>query len=145
VDVSDLSHETLDGSAPAMITCEFENGQRRVCTITAAEAARLEESGVDVTKLRGRVWFGVKRVVRRLLPWAAGILIGSLVLPALTKQWSDRQGMLALKQQITSEISSKSVRGFSAAYRGASEGAKGLSSIYKAEDAWDVDVGSINA
>src|SRR4051812_11922852 len=126
MEVSDLSTEPIEGNAPVGITCTFEDGRRRMCTVTAAEAARLAEEGIDVTTRPRRVWLrlsGVGRLVRKLLPWAAGLLIGSLVLPAVTKQWSDRQGALALKQQLVGDITSKSTAARVGSYNAAQQGA----------------------
>lgn len=59
---------------------------------------------------RGALW-----ITRKLGKWVLISVIGALVVPALTKQWSDRQKELELKRDLASDIGSSSFSAFAAA------------------------------
>jgi hypothetical protein len=102
--VSDISQAPVDGDAAASITCIFEDGSKCTLTVTAAEADHLAKAGSATSSRSSRFWFWSRRAAKRALPWVAGLLLGSLVLPALTKQWADRQASQAIKQRIVNEV-----------------------------------------
>ena len=52
---------------------------------------------------------GGKRNWKTALWWGLGLVVASLILPAATKQWSDRQAALTLKSGLISEISKSTV------------------------------------
>lgn len=59
------------------------------------------------TDVRVRGIYGIGRLTRRgrrIVLALLGFLIASLVVPAATKQWSDRSGELALKKELVSQI-----------------------------------------
>jgi hypothetical protein len=119
---SDLSQNPIEGDAPATVICEFEDGQRRKLTVTTQELDALLNRGTDVTRPWARIGRWSARVVRKALPWAAGILLGSLAIPAITKQWSDRQGALAIKQQVVTSLTRDAVAAYRIGYRRAQAG-----------------------
>ena len=51
-------------------------------------------------------WYArLARALPRAIPWIATIVIGSLLVPAITKQWSDRSRELEIKTAMVREIS----------------------------------------
>src|SRR4051812_38807813 len=121
---SDLSGRPLESDAPTTITCHFSDGQRRRLTVTSVEAAQLATKGVDLTRRYQRIARRIGVVARKALPWVAGVVIGSLVLPAVTKQWSDRQSIMAIQARLASDITSKPYAAWTATYRETAKGTK---------------------
>jgi hypothetical protein len=113
----------------------FSDGKRRLVTVSAAEAARLE-GGRDLTTLRNRVWAHARAFLRRALPWIVGLLVGSLVLPALTKQWSDRQAASAIRQSIFQELDEQSTVATARAESAMSSHRQDERATAKATDSW---------
>ena len=97
VDKSDLSGSLIEPDAKAEIIIRSVDGRARRITVTAAEAANLTSIGKPI----GGPWRGIKAFVlrnwRAAAWWAFGIAVVSLLLPAATKQWGDRQAALTLK------------------------------------------------
>ena len=116
-DRSDLSGAVLDGDAPSHVTLLTDDGAQLTLRMTAAERADLESKGIVVRGPRARILRWIKTIGRKSVPWALGLLIGSLALPALTRQWSDRQAALELKNALITDVSTSSVGTYLAARR----------------------------
>ena len=116
-DRSDLSGAVLDGDAPSHVTLLTDDGAQRTLRVTAAERAELESKGTVVKGSRARVLRWIRMMARKSVPWALGLLIGSLAFPALTRQWSDRQAALELKDALIADVSTSSVAAYIAARR----------------------------
>src|SRR5919108_3209422 len=52
-----------------------------------------------------------------VLKWVLGLFLASLILPALTKQWSDRQQVLNIEDSLITDVSRESVQAFTGAQR----------------------------
>jgi len=105
---SDISGDPIEPDAPATLVARFEDGTRRRLTVTSAEAATYRKRGTDETKRRQRFWAFVRPRVWKFVFWAAALVVASLVIPAATKQWSDRQEALALKAALVTDIAQDS-------------------------------------
>jgi hypothetical protein len=102
---SDLSGEPIDGGSAVQIAVSFRDGRRQRLTVTSVEADELAGKGTDASSIwrRSRAW--IRAHLSALLKWGAALLIASLVIPAATKQWSDRSKALELKNSIITSIS----------------------------------------
>jgi hypothetical protein len=58
----------------------------------------------DLTTSDGSRRDRAAKALTRTGKWLAAILVASLILPALTAQWADRQNELALKEKLVSEL-----------------------------------------
>jgi hypothetical protein len=68
------------------------------------DARPVTEPAVEVAK--PAPWYArLARALPRAIPWIATIVIGSLLVPAITKQWSDRARELEIKTALVREIS----------------------------------------
>jgi hypothetical protein len=67
-------------------------------------ARPVTEPAVEVAK--PAPWYArLARTLPRAIPWIATIVVGSLLVPAITKQWSDRARELEIKTALVREIS----------------------------------------
>jgi hypothetical protein len=115
VPASDISGNPIEPDAPATIVARFEDGTRRQLTVTSAEAATYRERGTNVTKWRHRAVAFLGWNPRKLVLWAAALYVASLVIPAATKQWSDRQEALALKAALVVDLTEASSKTYATA------------------------------
>lgn len=106
---SDISGKPIDPDRPSHVTVRLPDGTRRRITITAAEADGLKEKGEAVSGL----WLG--RVAMRNWKTVAALIVASVLVPAATRQWSDRQSILTVKQSLITEVSDGAVAGIRAA------------------------------
>jgi hypothetical protein len=99
---SDLSGNELGGgNAPATITVRLPDGRQRELRVAVDEAAKLAGKGRAVP-----AWGRIPglRPVGRLVKWAVVLFVASLLIPALTKQWTDRSKELETKSAIATKI-----------------------------------------
>jgi hypothetical protein len=97
-------------------TCRLDDGRQIRRTFTAAEAdefARGEEDGPV-----NRLWYWLERHRKGLAKGLSAflvLLLGSLAIPAATRQWSDRQEALALKGDLLVDLTGPSSRAYARA------------------------------
>jgi hypothetical protein len=133
---SDLSGDPLNGDQATSIRIRFEDGHTRSLKVSSQEADELSNKGTEANRLRARVGrIGGSKPVK----WLAVTIAAALIFPALTKQWSDRQAELTLKNSMVTDIS----EGVETAYVGArdvvySTGSyiQGLEARNKTLEAW---------
>lgn len=109
---SDISGAVIDGDAGETMVGVFADGTRRQLTLTRDEATHLRAQGVDQTTWWRRAIALVRTNAKRFMFWALALFIGSLAVPAATKQWSDRQQANAVRAEIIKEISIGSAQAF---------------------------------
>jgi hypothetical protein len=112
METSDISGEQISRDDPASLICTFEDGRRRRLRVTREEAADFATKGVDETRLLDRAGTAVKKRMWKVVFWALALLTGSLAIPALTKQWADRQQELTLKSDLITDVSRASAQAF---------------------------------
>lgn len=84
-------------------TCRFDDGRKIRQTFTTAEADEFASAGEDISGVWG--WVGRHRGgLAKGLGAMFVLLLGSLAIPAATRQWSDRQQALALKADLVVEF-----------------------------------------
>jgi hypothetical protein len=106
---SDLSGKELAGSDDAVsITLRFPDGRRRVLHVAANEADDLATKGRALPDVLRRAWSWLWGRTVRFGKWAVVLVVASLVIPALTKQWTDRSKELETKSAIVTKISESS-------------------------------------
>ncbi len=102
---SDWTDEPLEPDAETEITVALPEGKRRRLKVRADEVETLSEKGSDASSS----WSGV----RRYLSWKGffkvsftvlALVVGSLVLPAVTKQWSDRTNANAIRSEVALDV-----------------------------------------
>ena len=79
---------------------------------------------------------GIGRRAAKLVPWVLALAVTGLVVPAATKQWSDRGEERRIKDEMGSAIDSGSQRAFSAALRTAQTAGGDVAAQTAAVDAW---------
>jgi len=109
---SDVSGAPIEPDASANIVALFEDGTRRRLTVRSAEAVALSQRGTDETTWLLRASAFLASNAKKIVFWALALLVGSLAIPAATKQLSDRQQATALKSEIITEISRASAEAF---------------------------------
>jgi hypothetical protein len=112
---SDLNNEPVDAGRAASIDVAFSDGRKRRLVVTVAQAEELASKGRNISSAarRGLAWF--RRHVGGFFKWAAVLLVASLVIPAATKQWSDRTQALRLKEGMITDISGAASDAFNSA------------------------------
>jgi hypothetical protein len=99
---SDLSGDPLNGDQATNIRVRFEDGHTRSLKVSNQEADELSNKGIDANRLRAKLArIGGSKPVK----WLAVTIAAALIFPALTKQWSDRQAELTLKNAMVTDIS----------------------------------------
>jgi hypothetical protein len=99
---SDLSGDPLNGDQATSIRIRFADGRTRSLKVSSQEADGLSTKGTDANRLRAKaVRIGGSKPVK----WLAVTIAAALIFPALTKQWSDRQAELTLKNTMVTDIS----------------------------------------
>ena len=106
---SDLSGEALGADRVELLRVS-SGGRSRILTVSALEAEQLLTKGKEAGKLRDAL-----PGLRKTALWLLALLVASWVLPALTRQWSDRQAELTLKTTLLTRMS----EGLSASIGGA--------------------------
>jgi hypothetical protein len=114
---SDLSGSPIEADTKAEVVVRLADGHARRLTVTASEAEDLAGKGIPVGGLRYGIRAFVVRNWKSVGWWAFGLLVATVLLPAATKQWSDRQAALALKNSLISEINTSSVKAWLAGER----------------------------
>jgi hypothetical protein len=99
---SDWTGEPLESAAEAEVTVNLPQGKRRRLKVRADEIDALSTRGSDATSFLSRV--------RARLSWKfsvttiAALIAGSLIFPALTKQWSDRTNANSIRSEVALDI-----------------------------------------
>lgn len=106
---SDLSGKSIDPLAKAEVVVRLADGKERRLTVTASEADKLSSAGIELGNKWGRMRAALSRNWKQFAWWAFGLLVASLILPAATRQWSDRQAALTLKSSVVTDVSKSSV------------------------------------
>lgn len=114
---SDLTGAPIDPAAKEEIVVRLADGKSRRLVVTAAEADELSSSGTDADNRWMRTKAAVGRNMRPFAWWAFALVVGSVLLPAATRQWSDRQAALTLKSSLVADVSKSSVTAVFAAQR----------------------------
>jgi hypothetical protein len=112
---SDLNNEIMDAGSAAEIDIAFSNGRKRRLVVTVAQAEELASKGINISSARWRGLAWSRRHVGGFFKWAAVLLVASLVIPAVTKQWSDRTQALRLKEGMITDISGAASDAFNSA------------------------------
>lgn len=112
---SDISGKPIDPDRPSHVTVRLPDGTRRRITITGAEADALKEKGEAVSGLWAPAAASAMRNWKAFVWWAFVLVVASILVPAATRQWSDRQSILTLKQLLITDISDGAVAGIRAA------------------------------
>jgi hypothetical protein len=106
---SDLSGKELAGSDDAVsITLRLPSGRRRVLQVAADEADNLAAMGQAPPDRLRRAWRWFWARFVRFGKWVVILIVASLLIPALTKQWTDRSKELETKSAIVTKISESS-------------------------------------
>jgi len=112
---SNLSGSPIEPDAKTKVLVRLADGRAWRLTLTSAEVGKLAAMGESVGGLWQRIAAFFIRNWRSFAWWAFGILIASVLLPAATKQWADRQAALTLKSSMTLDISKSAVSAVRAA------------------------------
>jgi hypothetical protein len=99
---SGLSGEVVPESEVQEVTVSLADGQIRRIQITADEASRILRYGRNLSPWWRRLAFGMRAPSAVLV----AAIIAGLVLPALTRQWSDRQREFDVKEALIQKINS---------------------------------------
>jgi hypothetical protein len=97
---SDLSLEDLKEDEAVKIRVMLEDGDGRELRVSKEEAQALTTRGTAISPWYTRVG----RSLYRPLAWLVALLIGSLLIPGVTKQWTDRPKELELKNSLVKQI-----------------------------------------
>lgn len=98
-------HRLMAEQPPVTVTVQFPDGARKRVNVTKGDAESLSRAGDDLSTWRRRSFFAAAK-------WICIAVATAVVLPALPKQWGDRQSGLALKGDLTNRISTGSVVAF---------------------------------
>ncbi len=147
VERSELSGQAIEGDAGRTVVVHLGGGRRTELRVTAQEADDLAAKGRDVTRRSHRALAWIRKRAWKVLVWGAGLLAASVVIPAATKQWSDRQAALALRAELIEHISRSSAIAFTGAKRVAATNAapKAREKRLETRDAWEAAEGTIDA
>jgi hypothetical protein len=105
MDRSALSGKEIEEGAGARVSVTFEDGTTREIDVTAEEAADLASKGRNVSP-----WYVyLLRKVTRPGVWVLGIAVTSLLVPAITKQWTDRPKELELRISLIDRLGESAV------------------------------------
>jgi hypothetical protein len=99
---SDLSGDPLNGDQATSIRIRFADGRTRSLKVSSQEADELSKKGTDANRPRAKV---VRIGGSKPVKWLAVTIAAALIFPALTKQWSDRQAELTLKNAMVTDVS----------------------------------------
>jgi hypothetical protein len=97
---SDLSLEDLKEDETVTIRVMLEDGDGRELRVSKEEAQVLTTRGTAISPWYTRAG---QRLYRPLV-WLVALIIGSLLIPAVTKQWADRPKELELKNSLVKQI-----------------------------------------
>ena len=105
MDHSALSGKEIEEGTSARVTVSFEDGTTREIAVTAEEAVDLASKGRNVSP-----WYVyLLRKVTRPGVWVLGIAVTSLLIPAITKQWTDRPKELELRISLIDRLGESAV------------------------------------
>jgi hypothetical protein len=105
MDRSALSGKEIEEGAGARVSVTFDDGATREIDVTAEEAADLASKGRNVSP-----WYVyLLRKVTRPGVWVLGIAVTSLLVPAITKQWTDRPKELELRISLIDRLGESAV------------------------------------
>lgn len=144
---SELSGQPIEGDAGQTVVIHLGDGRRIELRVTAQEADDLAAKGRDVTLRSDRAVGWIRKRAWKIIVWGAALLVASVVIPAATKQWSDRQAALALRADLIENISRSSAIAFTGAKRVAAMSAvpKARAKRLETRDAWEAAEGTIDA
>lgn len=98
---SDWTDRPLAADAEAEITVTLPEGKRRRLKVRADEIETLSARGSDATSFWSRVRC---RLSWKVLFTALALVVGSLVFPAVTKQWSDRTNANTIRSEVALDV-----------------------------------------
>jgi hypothetical protein len=97
---SDLSGEEFEEGKAARVTVTLEDGTTRELRTSEEEAQSLAGKGREAS-----AWYvHLGRRIARPGAWVLGIAVTSLLLPAVTKQWSDRPKEVELRISLVDQV-----------------------------------------
>lgn len=103
---SDYSDAVIDADSARSIDISLGDGRRRRLLVTAADVEEIASKGADISSSESRTLAWLRRHGPSVAKWGAAVLIAGLVIPAATKQWSDRTQALKLKEGMITAASS---------------------------------------
>ena len=129
------------------VVVHLGDGRRTELRVTAQEVDDLVANGRDVTRRSDRAFAWIRKRAWKVFVWGAALLVASVVVPAATKQWSDRQAALALRAELIEQISRSSAVAFTGAKRVAAMSAEpaARAKLLETRDAWEAAQGTIDA
>ncbi|NUR07891.1 MAG: hypothetical protein HOQ45_12905 [Nocardioidaceae bacterium] len=139
---SDQSGEVLNAGAPAHVIYVFEDGHRRLATLTVAEAAHLRGQGTDRTTTLSRLnaWI----TWHSLAKWLAAALVGAVIAGYISDQYSDKQSEVTLEGTLVQDVSAASIALYQQAQEArATDTAHRRAARDKAADAWVLASGTL--
>ena len=101
---SDLSLEEVSEDKLSIVHIKLEAGDERELRVSKEEAETLAKRGTTNSPWLVRAG----RRLSRPLGWLLALIIGSLLIPAVTKQWTDRPKELELKNSLVTQITEAS-------------------------------------
>jgi hypothetical protein len=101
---SDLSLEAINEDELSTVRIKLETGDERELRVSRQEAETLAKRGTTISHSLVRAG----RSLSRPLGWLLALIIGSLLIPAVTKQWTDRPKELELKNSLVTQITEAS-------------------------------------
>lgn len=97
---SDLSGEEFEEGKAARVTVTMEDGKSRELRMSEEEAVGLAAKGREAS-----AWYvHLARRIARPGTWVLGIAVTSLLIPAVTKQWSDRPKEVELRISLVDQV-----------------------------------------
>lgn len=103
---SDLSLEEIKEDEVSVLFVKFETGDERKLRVSKEEAETLSRRGTTNSPWLVRAG----RSMSRPLAWLLALIVGSLLIPAITKQWTDRPKELELKNSLVTQITEASTK-----------------------------------
>jgi hypothetical protein len=98
---SALSGQILEAGNKTQITVILEDGRRRKLPVTAAEAEKIAAEGSDASSIMERL----VRSFSKPMAWLMALIIASILVPAVTRQWADRPKELDFKNSLIKDLS----------------------------------------
>lgn len=106
---SDISGADFGQDDKETIIVTLDNGTRRRLVVRAEEARQLEERGRPLHGLSAGIVAGFSRIPKSLRVALATLFLSALLVPAISKQFTDRQQEAEFKSRVKSQIQQSSL------------------------------------